>query len=157
MSINLQIHDLELFVKICWLDISFRIGRGANLMTFDLRVNGGHPIVMTKIQGIHIKVNLNIFDLKMIRGIHLLTMIDVHNQAKDFKTIGCTLSDTVISIQSKKTPLFLQNGNSMAKLTWMLKSYKHVYEINIAHWYLYPISNPNSIKNKRSAHKLQNA
>lgn len=103
MSINLQIHDLELFVKICWLDISFRIGRGANLMTFDLRVNGGHPIVMTKIQGIHIKVNLNIFDLKMIRGIHLLTMIDVHNQAKDFKTIGCTLSDTVISIQSKKT------------------------------------------------------
>lgn len=114
MYINLQIHDLELFVKICWLDISFRIGRGANLMTFDLRVNGGHPIVMTKIQGIHIKVNLNIFDLKMIRGIHLLTMIDVHNQAKDFKTIGCTLSDTVISIHSKKTHL-LQNGNSMAK------------------------------------------
>lgn len=81
-------------------------------MTFDLRVNGGHPIVMTKIQGIHIKVNLNIFDLKMIRGIHLLTMIDVHNQAKDFKTIGCTLSDTVItgSIQSKKTPLFYKMG-----------------------------------------------
>lgn len=107
MSINLQIHDLELFVKICWLDISFRIGRGANLMTFDLRVNGGHPIVITKIQGIHIKVNLN---LKMIRSIHLLTMIDVHNQAKDFKTIGCTLSDTVISIQSKKTPLFYKMG-----------------------------------------------
>lgn len=106
MSINLQIHDLELFVKICWLDISFHTGRGANLMTFDLRVNGGHPIVMTKILGIHIKVNLNIFDLKMIRGIHLLTMIDVHNQAKDFKTIGCTLSDTVISIHSKKTPLY---------------------------------------------------
>lgn len=110
MSINLQIHDLELFVKICWLDISFHTGRGADLMTFDLRVNGGHPIVMTKIQGIHIKVNLNIFDLKMIRGIHLLTMIDVHNQAKDFRTIGCTLSDTVISIQSKKTPLFYKMG-----------------------------------------------
>lgn len=68
MYINIQIHDLELFVKICWLDISSRIGRGANSMTFDLRVNGGHPIVMTKIQEIHIKENLNIFDLKMIIG-----------------------------------------------------------------------------------------
>lgn len=94
MDINLLIHDLELFVKICWLDISFYTGRGVNLMTFDLQVNGGHPIVMTTIQEIHIKVNLIIFDLKMIRVIHLLTMIDVHNQARDFKTIRWTLSDS---------------------------------------------------------------
>lgn len=79
MFINLQIYDLELFVKICWLDILFRIGRGVNLMIFDLRVNGGYLIVMIKIQGIYIKVNLNIFDLKMIRGIYLLIMIDVYN------------------------------------------------------------------------------
>lgn len=36
----------------------------------------------------------------------------------------------------------------MEKLTCMLKSYKHVYEINKAPWYLYPISNPNSIKRR---------
>lgn len=48
-------------------------------MIFDLRVNGGYLIVMIKIQGIYIKVNLNIFDLKMIRGIYLLMMIDVYN------------------------------------------------------------------------------
>lgn len=69
---------------MCCEDISFYTSRGANFMTFGLRVNGGHPFVMTTIPEIHIKVNLNIFDLKMIRVIHLITMIDVHNQAKDF-------------------------------------------------------------------------